>query len=353
VLFPPEFCFELDFSAYIWFRYLLSDTAYFHTFLAVASSFTQSFRSAPRVCLESETHISNAYALIAPRLSEPDACSDEAIAVVTILTIYHLMHHQLEIGIVHFHGLRRMVELRGGLVKLMSENRCLTQKPWRLALEFSLQDGSLPIYSLQDLPVGLDIMPSSATRAAQAALKRSCWYPGISASLLDLLLDIMQITRALNDTSATNKLEPMDYSDAVCVRLSRLLHLAPLRHQRPSDPMEDLVHLCLVAIMTTLMPEYGYNQARYDLLSNLLWHAVQRYADIPLRNDEVLLWAVFVGCATVMREGMQELILETCGRLGLREWVDVRRMLCRYAWICVFYDGSGRKLWEHAHGSRA
>jgi hypothetical protein len=96
ILFPPEFCTDLDFSKYVWFQYLLYDKAYFHTFLAVASSFTRTFGSTPRLSPESVTHISNAYALVNRRLSELDAWSDEVIAVVTILAIYHLMHHQFE-----------------------------------------------------------------------------------------------------------------------------------------------------------------------------------------------------------------------------------------------------------------
>jgi hypothetical protein len=350
VLYPPEFCTEVDFSSYIWFAYLLHDTAYMHTFLAVAASFPKAFGNTPRVSRLSVEHVSAAYALINTRLSGGDACGNGAIAVVTILTIYHLLHHQLDVGIVHFHGLKRMVELRGGLAQLMKENRCLAQKPWRLALEFSLQGGSRPIYGLQDVPAGLELMPFDDLRALQFSSNGTASYPELSSPLLDLLLDITQITRKLNDTCATNKLEPMDYSDAVCVRLHRLLHFAPLAQQRLVDPLDDLVHLCLVAIMTTLMPEYGHNQAKYTLLSKLLNHALQQYAVVPGRNKELLIWAIFVSHATVLGDSdtqwMTLLVLETFERLGLRGWTELRLLLCQHAWICVCYDKSGEKLWD-------
>jgi hypothetical protein len=129
------------------------------------------------------------------------------------------MHHQLELGLVHFFGLRRMVEFRGGLTKLMKENRCLAQKPWRLALEFSLQDGSRLIYSLRDVPVELALDKPLALL--------TCSPSGLSPPLLNLLLDITHIMQTLNSTSVTDKAEPMDYSDAVFLRLHRLLHFAP------------------------------------------------------------------------------------------------------------------------------
>jgi hypothetical protein len=264
--------------------------------------------------------------------------------VVTILAIYHLMHHQLGIGFIHFHGLRRMVELRGGLGRLMRENRCLAQKPWRLALEFALQDGSRPIYGLYDIPTGLDLLLQDSSVDTSS-------YLSLSPPLLALLLDVTMITRALNDTGATGKLEPMDYSDIVCVPLHRLLHFAPLSHQRPVDPIDALVHLSLVAIMTSLMPEYGHNQAQYDLLSALLRHALQHYAAISGRDEKLLLWAVFVGYATVLDDSdvdwMVPLVLKACQRLDLRGWTEICRMLCGYAWICVLYDKSGEKLWNH------
>ena len=65
------------------------------------------------------------------RLSSRDACSDKAIAVVTILAIYQRMHHNQSLGLIHFAGLCRMIQLRGGLAKFARENRIVAQKPWR------------------------------------------------------------------------------------------------------------------------------------------------------------------------------------------------------------------------------
>ena len=76
-------------------------------------------------------HMSQAYKLINERLSSNKACSDQAIAVVTVLAIYQRMHDHNPNGLVHFNGLCRMIQLRGGLAKLAKENRTLAQKPWR------------------------------------------------------------------------------------------------------------------------------------------------------------------------------------------------------------------------------
>ncbi|CAO2651712.1 Nn.00g042820.m01.CDS01 [Neocucurbitaria sp. VM-36] len=157
-LYPQEFCSEVDLSQYIWFQYVLEDTAYFHCLLAVATFFAGHFGGSPMVYSDSLKHISQAYKLINERLSGPEALSDQAIAVVTMFAVFQRIHHQQANGLVHFEGLRRMIQLRGCLVKVAKENRALAQKPWRLALEFALQDGSPTGLSLWDVPSGAGLL---------------------------------------------------------------------------------------------------------------------------------------------------------------------------------------------------
>lgn len=76
-------------------------------------------------------HISEAYALVNIKLSGPDSVSDDAIAAVVSLAIYQQIHHEPATGLVHFHGLYRMIQLRGGISRFLEENRALALKPLR------------------------------------------------------------------------------------------------------------------------------------------------------------------------------------------------------------------------------
>jgi hypothetical protein len=276
------------------------------------------------------------------RLSGAEACSDKAIAVVTMLAIFQRMHHQQSIGLLHFEGLRRMIELRGGLAQLALENRAVAQKPWRLALEFALQDGSLVAFNVLDVP-----MPSQLPDAR---------FISIFPSTLDPVLQkhfssITHFAHLLNTAADHVKLSPLDYSDAICLRLHHLLDYAPLatQHRPRMGPLDDLVHLALVAVTTTLMPEYGHNQARYCLLVSKLQSALQRHAEQEEPSWELLLWALFVGYATVLDESHKTWLVPLARKVGtslhLDTWMDVRKLLSTFAWINVFYDKAGMKLW--------
>lgn len=102
-----------------------------HGVLAIKSSFVDSSRSNAETLPNALEHLSKAYRITQKRLSGPKATSDAAIACVTVLTIYQLVHGHLETGLVHFNGLCRMVQARGGIAKLLKDHRALAQKPWR------------------------------------------------------------------------------------------------------------------------------------------------------------------------------------------------------------------------------
>ncbi|KAF2833345.1 hypothetical protein CC86DRAFT_451075 [Ophiobolus disseminans] len=354
VLFPPEFCSEVNLSQYAWFTYVLEDKAYFNTLLAISSSFNGGFGVGPRcVSPAALKHISIAYRLVSQYLSSAEACSDKAIAAVTILAIYQRMHHQHEVGLVHFAGLRRMIQLRGGLARLSEENRSVAQKPWRLALEFALQDGSPVAFGLEDVPVPL-ALGSIKLRYGEEYVSPTTY---LNPTLQSHLTNISSFTSHLNHHEA--KIDPYNYSDAVCIRLHELLDYAPLNHACRQDLslLEDMVHLSLMAVMSTLMPEYGANQARYDLLAVQLRHALQGYAGLGSINSELFLWVLFVGYATVLSVSDHAWLMltagEVCSRLGVVTWKDVHKILCRFAWIGVFYDQAGLKLWNEIDERRS
>lgn len=75
--------------------------------------------------------MAKAYQIINKRLSGPEALSDSSIAVVTSLAMHEDLHQQQSTSMVHFQGLRRMIELRGGMAHLFDVNRHVGQKIWR------------------------------------------------------------------------------------------------------------------------------------------------------------------------------------------------------------------------------
>lgn len=110
---------------------LTTRDADFHSTLAISASYVDFFQRKPAISSKTLHHISQAYGLVNIKLSGPLSVSDSAIAAVVSLAIYQQVHHQPATGLVHLHGLYRMIQLRGGIARLMQENRALALKPLR------------------------------------------------------------------------------------------------------------------------------------------------------------------------------------------------------------------------------
>ncbi|OQE19770.1 hypothetical protein PENFLA_c018G02359 [Penicillium flavigenum] len=189
-VFPPQFCTRFDIIKTIWVNYILADEAYFHNTLAIIASYVDFFQRRPAISRKTLHHISKAYALVNIKLSGPFSVSDSAIATVVSLAIYQQVHHQPEIGLVHLHGLYRMIQLRGGISKLMQENRALAMKPLRLDIELAMQNGTPTLFCGDKVPIHSVLCDPdiSIEQFPRAAL----WMPPI-------LLDLFSFSKLLNE----------------------------------------------------------------------------------------------------------------------------------------------------------
>lgn len=206
----------------------------------------------------------------------------------------------------------------------------LTGMPTNANLGFDTQSKSVP----SSLP------PNNASRLV------------ISLQLSGILEDIKQMTTILNSISARTKLNPMHYSEAVFSHLHRLLHFAPLGTRRHLSALDDLVHLGLVAVMTTLMPEYGRHPTSNDLLSNMYRCALSRYTACVVTDPRTLLWALFIASITVFRNDAQDwlcsMVSGLCANLNLLTWGEVEVILSQLPWIRDTYSAPAAKLWAKA-----
>lgn len=112
----------------------------FHSTLAISASYVDFFERKPGISSKTLYHISKAYALVNLKLSGPESVSDSAIAAVITLAIYQQIHIQHATGLIHLSGLYRMIQLRGGISRLMKENRSLALKALRYVRMLYFQD---------------------------------------------------------------------------------------------------------------------------------------------------------------------------------------------------------------------
>ncbi|KAJ5584271.1 uncharacterized protein N7459_004071 [Penicillium hispanicum] len=348
-LFPPQFCAKFDILKSIWVNCILADEAYFHSTLAISASYVDFLGRKSVISPKTLHHISQAYALVNMKLSGPSSVSDSAIAAVVSLTIYQQVHHQPATGLVHLRGLYRMIQLRGGIARLMQENRALALKPLRLDVELAMQMGTRPLFRGDEVPVHPVLCDPDVS---------STQFPSAAPSTSLTMLDLLSFSRLLNEAERRqkSKLNPLDYTETLLSLLYRLVEVSPLG--KPSAKLGglrgDMANLAMLEFMTTLLPEYTRDESNCPLLSDYMGRALQSLyitGSEPLDSDlPLLLWILFISGISVLdlksHQWLSPLISSSCGRLGLDNWTAIQRQLSQFPWIFALHESAGRCLWE-------
>ncbi|GIK00129.1 hypothetical protein Aspvir_004147 [Aspergillus viridinutans] len=318
-LFPPQFCAKFDIIKSIWVNYILADEAYFHSTLAISSSYVNFFQRKPAISPKTLHHISQA------------CCGQPAT------------------GLVHLHGLYRMIQLRGGIARLMQENHALALKPLRLDVELAMQNGTRTLFRGDEVPVHPVLCePDVSSGQSPGAFP---WMPLI-------MLDLFSFSRLLNDVERRQglKLDPLDYTETLVSLLYRLVEVSSLGRAstEPGGHYGDVTYLAMLAFMTTLLLEYTRDGSSCPLLSDRLGRAMQDLCVTASESSDsdssLLLWILFISGISVVNikdcRWLSPLIADTCERLELDSWVVIQRQLSQIPWIFALHEAPGYRLWK-------
>jgi hypothetical protein len=80
---------------------------------------------------EAVLHLTHTLRLVNKKLSGKEALSDTTMAAIVGMTQYERVRGQHHQAVVHFEGLQRIVELRGGITHLIAHQPAIAQKIFR------------------------------------------------------------------------------------------------------------------------------------------------------------------------------------------------------------------------------
>ncbi|KAH9907280.1 hypothetical protein F4778DRAFT_721253 [Xylariomycetidae sp. FL2044] len=346
IMWPPQFCSKFDMIKSIWGGSVLADAANFHGTLAISASYVDLFERKPRSSHNTLHHISRAYSLVNLKLSSPESVSDAAIAAVILIALYDQIHRQPSAGSIHLRGLYRMTQLRGGIQRLLQENRTLALKALRIDIELALQNGTATLFRGDEvLEIGIPCEVGHLTDT-RLVLSR-------------IMACVSNFANLLNKTAqGVKKLDSLYYSERIVALASSLLRIAPMEQHVTfsGGSYDELAHLGMLAFMTTLLVDYGGDYSPSTALSRRLekaiWEFHETCSQVEAGEKKLLLWVLFIGGIWVLnfqdRRWILTLISETCDRLSVHDWTTVRHQLCQFPWVFSLHDEPGQRLWMDA-----
>lgn len=317
---------------------------------------------------KSLSHLSHTLALVKRRMQSDEALSDSTLCMVMMLILQEQIRHEKESQI-HYEGLRKMIELRGGLSQLESSPTLLLKMSklvlsnrvfhahlililsHRMDIIYALQHGK-PLFFFRDR--------MSEVRSTLAAKGLSFYavttsgkhqQDGTSPYLQDIIYDVMSITALFNNLPAGQTLDISTFLEMVISICCRLIRFRPLQSPKPESKREAAYHIGLIVFMTTLFLQWDERRIQeYDLISRRLREVLDD--ELDAHDSDLLLWLLFIASLWVSATNRDRLILRInmlSVRLGIDKWSRARDFICRFPWINTLHDQTGRAIWDLVH----
>ncbi|RYP24905.1 hypothetical protein DL767_008529 [Monosporascus sp. MG133] len=179
---------SLDEAKSTWMPMMFADEATVPCSIALMQACNELFLGGGESSPKALYYLSQTFAQVRKRLQSPDALSDSTISTVLSLITQELIRKYQPGVKIHFAGLIRMVELRGGLDQL-EKNLPLLVKICKTDITCALQYGGPTAFFR-------DRMPELRKRLASKGLSLDCTsagssipYDGLKPYLQDILLD--------------------------------------------------------------------------------------------------------------------------------------------------------------------
>ena len=176
----------------------------------------------------------------------------------------------------------------------------------------------------------------------------------LSADFQNILLDIMDLAWLVRDANAKGRknFNGFPFHDNLLILGYRLICASPLGGPRPISYVENLVHLSLTAFIITFLRGFDRRIPDIPILSELARSAAQENFDNEQEIQEMLLWTLFIGAASIFRRPDDAWLIpkttQTMHALELHTWEDVVRTLVKFPWVNAVHGQAGKALWHRS-----
>ena len=296
-------------------------------------------------------YLSRAVQLVNAKLSGTEALEDVTVLTVLGLTLYEQLRGELSRWQVHVDGILRIVELRGGLHKFQHELN-LIQKICRLDIDLSLSRGCATKFSVKDIDF-MTAMSIRHTNPDDASIEPpSNQFRGSHHELMAVAMDVMTLAKALN-TIRENKIHPSVYQGTSVSICYHLINLNCLNESRFANPLDEGLHLGLLAFMTGLMFQFGRRRMLpQPLLANRISAWLRLASDRRYDCGYLSLWILLISRFAVFSEDEESwllpLVAQERKRLGSPDGSKVYGKLGEFPWVHTNLDVIARQMLERA-----
>jgi hypothetical protein len=171
---------------------------------------------------------------------------------------------------------------------------------------------------------------------------------GINTDIQDILVDVISITTLFHNPPTRQTLDIRTFLEVGISICCRLIRFRPLQSPKPECKREAAYHIGLITFMTTLFLQWDNRRIQeYDSISRRLREVLDEEFDA--HDGDLLLWLLFIASLWFSTTISHWLILRIrilTVQLDIDNWSRVRDSICKFPWINVLHEKTGRAVWD-------
>ncbi|KAH8126568.1 hypothetical protein LI328DRAFT_165955 [Trichoderma asperelloides] len=350
-LYPPEICLQVDPASSSWTTALLTDSVYLHCTLFSVEAYLEACLQKTQGPL-AHFYFQKTIRLLQDRLDRPDdpqTISDPTIMVVSVLGLTAEVTGDYMAAKKHMEGLRRMVDLRGGLEMLRFDNARLPAKVCRIDLVLALRFGIEPVFFNSTMPWrsfvdhGL-IGKSKGALADNEEVLRT--LSTLDKRVTNIWNDLKEFSQICNLASQTpHKLSPNIFSEIMISIYYRLLSL-----KFEDDPVAEAIRVAMMAFGAGIFFQWRGIRQRLAHLDRLSQSSLSNLKESQIRLPPLfILWLLVVQISTFAQlppvNNLRLWVDDTVSQLRISNSKQGRQMLKSVMWIDYCHDKLLDEVW--------
>ncbi|KAF4465537.1 hypothetical protein FALBO_7621 [Fusarium albosuccineum] len=347
-IYPVQLGFSLHEAKRKWLQILFEDQPTYECTLTLMQASNETFLGAGDDSPTALHNLSQTLAQFQKRLGGRDALADSTIAIVISLIHQEQVAQHLSAAEVHVRGLKRIVDLRGGLDQI-HENVPLVLKICKTDILFTMQKGGLPLFYRDQMYDVQNLLLSRGFCFDRSSDAYSVRQNRLDPVLQDILSDSMGICRLYNKHMTEQPLTLDEFQEVLVSICYRLLWFRTLDESRQKSDIQSAYHIGLVVFMMSIfLQDKQRRMIKYGLMAVCVRDVLD--SELDEHEQELKLWLMILGGIWVSGDEGEDWAVsrlqDMALGLGITTWDEAREYISKFPLIDAIHDVPGRKIWD-------
>ncbi|KAJ9620307.1 uncharacterized protein PV06_00641 [Exophiala oligosperma] len=364
-IYPYEICLQVHPVQRGWFPYMINDLCCLHSMMFSVRAFVDGMSNSNRTSPLAAFHYDQTLRLLQARIDAferglcDEVCRDSTIMVIITLATAAEIGNDLTTARIHLDGLRRIVNLRGGLRQLDTHTN-VQVKVCRADLSLALRSGLLPSLFLHDeIDWDCYIADRGLVRCRHIRYEPTirAFTDNLDPKLRNCWKDVHAFSCLSNLAYQTDrKMSPEMYNEMMIAILYRLTHLS---FNEEKDLPNEVIRVALLVFCTTLFLIRCYLDHPYERLIELYKVTLVRLCQCRSEGEHlppkpVMFWLVMLYHVVPEQETTSSSSSGTAlyfdkeyySQAEVDTWEEALTLLKSIMWIDFVHGNRGREIFE-------